>query len=82
MAALQKAVQIVEGRLRNLRSAIEARLDARIPSDHPTLRWLVERAASLLNRFKVHADGNTACQAPHVERSSEKVDEFGEQVFF
>ena len=50
----ERAVQTVEDQLRTLKSALEVRIDTRVPSDHPVLRWLVEHTASLLNRFKVH----------------------------
>ena len=78
----ERAVQTIEDQLRTLKSAIESRTNSRIPSDHPVMRWLVEHSASLLNRFKVHGDGNTAYQALHGKRCSDKVVEFGEQVLF
>ena len=78
----ERAVQTIEDQLRTLKSALEARIDTRVPSTHPVLRWLVEHAASLINRSKVHGDGQTSYQALHGKRSSEKVVEFGEQVFF
>ena len=78
----ERAVQTIGNQLRTLKSALEARIDTRVPSTHPVLRWLVEHAASLINRFKVHGDGQTSYQKLHGKRSSEKVVEVGEQVFF
>ena len=64
----ERAVQAIEDQLRTVKSAIGSRIDSRIPSDHPVMRWLVEHSASLLNRFKVHGDGNTAYHALHGKR--------------
>ena len=61
----ERAEQNIEDQLRTLKSALEARINTRVPSDHPVLRWLVERTASLLNQFKVHSDSNTAYQSLH-----------------
>ena len=61
----ERAVQTIEDQLRTVKSAIESKINARIPSEHQMMRWLVEHSASLLNRFKVHGDGNTAYQALH-----------------
>ena len=78
----ERAVQTVVDQIRTLKSALESRLDKRLPADHAVFRWLVEHTVSLINRFKVHEDGQTAYQALHGQRASEKVVEFGEQVFF
>ena len=78
----ERAVPTIADQFRTLKSALESRIDTRVPSDNPVLRRLVEHTASLLNRFKVHSDGNTAHQPLHGKRSSEKVDEFGEKIFF
>ena len=51
-------------------SALEARIDPRVPSDHPVLCWRVEHTASLSNRVKVHADGSTAYQSLHGKRET------------
>ena len=54
----------------------------KLPSKHPVFRWLAEHTASLINRFKVNADGRTAFQALHGKKYTEKVIEFGEQVLY
>ena len=68
----ERAVQTIEDQLRALKYPIESRIDTRVPSDHPVMRWLVEHPARLLNRFKVHGDGNTAYQSLHGKRCSDK----------
>ena len=66
--------------LRTLKSALEARLDCRVPADHALFRWLLEHTVSLINRFKVHEDGLTAYQGLHGRRASDKVIEFCEHI--
>ena len=78
----ERAVQALEDQLRTLKSALESRMNCRLPADHPVFRWLVEHAVSLINRFKTHEDGQTAYQFLHGKRASDKIVEFGEQVFF
>ena len=78
----ERAVQTVEDQIRTLKSAIESRMKTRLPSDTPTFRWLVEHCVSIINRFKVHAEGTTSYEASHGKRCSDKVVEFGEQVLF
>ena len=78
----ERAVQTVEDQLRTLKLALEARLNRRLPATHAVFRWLVEHVASLINKFKAHEDGQTAYQAMHGRRASDKVVEFREQVLF
>ena len=49
----------VEGQVRVLKDAFEARLGKKVPSDHAALAWLVEFAAVLINRYEVVRDGRT-----------------------
>ena len=49
----------VEGQVRVLKDAFEARLGKKVPSDHAALAWLVEFAAVLINRSEVGHDGKT-----------------------
>ena len=78
----ERGVQTVEGQIRVLKDALEARLGARVPSDHNVLAWLVEFAGTVVNRYEVGRDGKT----PH-ERLRGKASrliglEFGEKVNF
>ena len=78
----ERTVQAVEDLLRTLKSALEARIKARIPVDHPILRWMVEHVASILNRYSVNKDGQTPYFAFHGKRPADRLVEFGERVFF
>ena len=54
---IERGIQAVEGQSRTVKSAIEARLGERIPSDHDVIPWLVEYAAVPLNRCHVEEGG-------------------------
>ena len=56
-------------------------MDARIPSGHPLINWLVEHASGMYNRNVVGDDRRTLYQVMHGQRFKGKVVEFGEQVF-
>ena len=78
----ERGVQSVEGQVRVLKDALETRLGLAVPSNHNILAWLVEFAATLINRYEVGRDGKT----PH-ERLRGKASrliglEFGEKVNF
>ena len=77
----ERTVQSVEDMLKTLKSALEERMQQKLPTGHPVFRWLVEHTASLINRFHVNPDGRTAYQAQHGKRCSDKVVEVAETSF-
>ena len=62
--------------------ALEDRIKRRIPSTHPVMSWMVEHVATVLNKYKVGADGKTAYQRIHGRRIGERVAEFGERILY
>ena len=78
----ERAVQSFEDLLRTLKSALEDRIRRKIHVKHPVLKWLIEHVASIFTRYTVNEDGTTPYQALHGKRSTLKVVEFGEQVFY
>ena len=78
----ERAVQAVEDLLRTLRSALMSRLKVKLPMDHPISKWLIEHTASIMNRFVIGKDGQTAYQRLHGRRAHKKAVEFGERVFY
>ena len=64
----ERAVQAVEDLLRTLKSALEARLQSKIPVSHPVMRWLIEHTANVLTRYSVNPDGQTPYQVLHGKR--------------
>ena len=76
----EAAVQAIEDQLRVMKAALESRISARIPSQHPIMKWLVEYASVVLNKYAVQPSGHTAYHDLHGKRVSEKLVEFGEVV--
>ena len=78
----ESSVKRAEGYIRTLKSALETNTGARVPADSPTMQWLVEHAASLLNRHLCNEEGATPYEAIHGQRFKGKAVEFGERVFY
>ena len=47
------------GQVRALKLHLENSYNTRLTSKHPIMPWMVKHAAYLLNRYAIHADGNT-----------------------
>ena len=75
----ERTVQIVEDLLRTLKSALESRINSKIPVSHPIIRWLVEHCATILNRYSVNKEGQTPYFCFHGKRATDRVVEFGEK---
>ena len=56
----ERTIQSVEDLLRSLRGAFIGHTEVRVPMDHPPMLWLIESTSSILNRFVVGDDGQTA----------------------
>ena len=76
----EASVKAVEDHLRVMKGALESRIGARIPSQHPIMKWMVEYSSVLLNKYSVQADGKTTYHALHGKKVSERLVEFGETV--
>ena len=72
----------MEGQVRVARSALEARLKARLSHDHAVLTWLIEYVSLLLNRYEVGKDGRTAYERDKGKKSKLMGLEFGESVMW
>ena len=78
----ERAIQSFEDLLRTMKSALETRIQKKIPVALPVMRWMIEHVASVINRYSVNAEGVTPYQAIHGKRSALKVVEFGERVLY
>ena len=56
---IERGIQSIEGQVRVLLDALEARWGVSIPVDHAIMCYLIEYSAFLLNRFEVGHDGKT-----------------------
>ena len=57
---IERTVQAIEGQVRTIKLALESRIGVEIPSDHDVVPWIVEYAATIINKGQVGADGKTA----------------------
>ena len=78
----ERTVQSFEDLLRTLKSALETRIQKKLPVALPVMRWLIEHVANVMNRYAVNEEGVTPYQAIHGKRSTLKVVEFAEQVLY
>ena len=57
---IERAAQAIEGQVRTMKLALESRIGMEIPSDHDVVPWIVEYAATIINKGQAGADGKTA----------------------
>ena len=77
---IENAVKQVTKLLRTLKLCLENRLGKKIPTSHPTMTWLVEHTAWLLNTRVVGADGLTSYQRVKGKSYAKRSVGFGEHV--
>ena len=78
----ERTIQLTEDDARTLKSAFEERIEARLTSTHPLMKWLVEHAASLRNRYSTTQTGETPYKKRHEQKALDKAIEFAERVFY
>ena len=70
------------GQIRALKLQLENNYGTHLTSKHPIMPWLVKHAAYLLNRYAVHADGNTSYYRRWNKEHKTPICEFGETVLY
>ena len=68
--------------IRTCRSALEHNTNAKIPSNHPILPWLVRHAGLNITRYQVRDDGITSLHKMKGYKGVMPVCEFGEVIHF
>ena len=71
---------MVEDQVRTIKLALESRIGARVPSDHPLMHWVVLHDAGTHNKFAVNKTGKSPYGEGHGQRSPERRVEFGERM--
>ncbi len=61
-------------------AALERRIDAKFPSDHPVLTWLVEHVSDVISKYMVGVDGKTGYECLFGRAVREEGLEFGETL--
>ena len=79
---VERGVQSIEGQVRVLKLALEARMQVPVPDSHPILMWLAKFAATQLNKCEVGKDGRTASERLRGKAGMILGIEFGERVLF
>ena len=80
--AIEVGVKLVKGKLKTMRSALEARVGYKLPVVHPLLAWLVTYSANLLTWFTRGPDGQTAYQRVRGRVFNGKLLHFGEKCLY
>ena len=78
----ERAVQQLEELVRTYKSAIEARMDCKLQTDHPLLHWIVDHAANVYNQYSVSPEGKAPYASLHGKTPKEKLADFGERVLW
>ena len=78
----ERAVQSVAEQIRVLRNALEAKLKAKVPGNHPVICWLIEHSADLLNKYQKGDDRRTAHHRLRGKSWNHKMVAFGEKVHY
>ena len=79
---VERAIQGVEGLIRTLKCACEARWGVQLRPEEKTVVFLAEYAAYLLNKLEVGKDGRTAWERSRGKRGMVMAVEFGERVLW
>ena len=79
---IERAIKEVEGQIRVMKSATDARVETDITGTSNTLPWMIEFASVLINRYLVGTDGKTAYERSRGKTSKMIGFEFGELVHF
>ena len=59
---IERAIQTAERQIKTMKSALDRRLDVKMPHDRCIIPWLVEHTWNMLNLFEVGKDGKTPFQ--------------------
>ena len=79
---IERGIKEVQGQLRAMKSALDARLGSDIRGTSNILPWMVEYGSLLINRYLVGKDGKTAYERQRGKTSKMLGFEFGEMVHF
>ena len=76
----EKAVQSCEEMTRTIKIGLERRMNRKLPTEHPVMKWLVSHAGDTVTRFQVGTDGKTAYERLVGKKYKGEVVEFGAKV--
>ena len=79
---VERAVQGIEGQIRVMKSALEARLQRKVATERRIVMFMAEYGAHLMNRLEVGKDGKTAYERSRGKRGKVVGVEFGEKLIY
>ena len=79
---VERAIQTVQGQVRTLKSALEARYNSPVGQDWSVLPWMVRHAGNAINRYLRGTDGLTAYRRLKGKEFKRETAEFGEGVWY
>ena len=79
---VERAIQTVQGQVRTLKSALEARYRTTMGQDWSVLPWMVRHAGNSISRYLKGADGLTAYRRLKGREFKKEAAEFGEGVWY
>ena len=78
--ATERRIQTIEGQVRTMRSALESRLGAKVPTGSCLFAWLVIHAGNLITLHETGRDGRVPFQRLRGRKIHPDLLEFGERV--
>ena len=78
---VEAAVKQVQGQVRALKDALETRIGERIRGEHSCIPWMIQHAASTMNRRRMDESGMTPYRKWKGRDFKAHVAEFGERVW-
>ena len=79
---VENGVKLWKAMLRVHLSALEAKIEGHIPSDHPVMAWMVPYVSDVITKYLQSADGRTAYERLYGKPVREEGLEFGEQLYW
>ena len=77
---VERTIQTVQGQIRTMRSALEARLGIKVAPNSPAFAWLVSHAANIITLCEVGTDGRVPYQRLRGRKMQPEPVEYGESV--
>ena len=79
---VENAVKVAKGLMRVHLGALERKVGARFPGEHPVIAWLAEFVGDSCTKYLQGVDGKTAYERLYGKQVREEALEFGEIVLF
>ena len=78
----ERAVQPLEGQVLAMKLALEDRIGTAIPSNHPTMHWMVSHAACLPSVCLEWEDATTGYEKWHGQKARMQLPELGKTILY